>query len=40
MHDQYVEPSKKFAQNLVKEIGEFDDVLDQYCQKLQKLMTA
>lgn len=34
MHDQYVEPSKRFAKNLVKEVGEFNEVLEFYCQKL------
>ncbi len=37
MHDLYVDPSKKFANNLVKEIGEFDSVFHQYCQILKKV---
>lgn len=33
MHDQYVEPSKIFAQTIVDDIGYFDQVLKKYCQK-------
>lgn len=36
MHDQYVEPSKKFATTIVKEISEYESVLKQYCDKLKK----
>ncbi len=40
MHDQYVEPSKKFAKSLVTEVGEFDGILAQYCQKFKELMMS
>lgn len=37
MHDAYVEPSKVFARTTIQEIGEFDSILERYCQKLLKL---
>lgn len=33
MHDQFVEPSKKFAKTIVKDVGFLDQVLKDYCQK-------
>ncbi len=39
MHDQFVDPSKKYANNLIKEVGEFDDVLAHYSQKLRAMTT-
>lgn len=38
MHDQFVEPSKVFANTLVTEVGEFDSMLESYCEKLRKLI--
>lgn len=38
MHDQFVEPSKAFANTLVKDVGEFDATLQAYCEKLRKLI--
>lgn len=35
MHDQFVEPSKKFAKTCVKEIEEFGIVLQKYCDQLR-----
>ena len=35
MHDLYVEPSKKFAEIIVKDAGHFDHVLNNYIEKLQ-----
>lgn len=35
MHDLYVEPSKKFAKTLVNDIGIFDSILKNYCEKLR-----
>jgi uridine kinase len=37
MHDAFVEPSKVFARTTIQEIGEFDSILERYCQKLLKL---
>jgi uridine kinase len=37
MHDTFVEPSKRFANVAVRETGEFDSVLSQFCKKLGKL---
>lgn len=34
MHDRFVEPSKAFASTVVKDIGNFEQVLKTYCQKL------
>lgn len=34
MHDQYVEPSKQFAGTIVNDVGNFDQILKSYCQKL------
>ncbi len=35
MHDQFVEPSKVFAQTVVNDLGEFDAALELYYLKLQ-----
>lgn len=40
MHDQYVEPSKLFAKKVVKEISEFNFVLNEYATKLKELSEA
>ena len=37
MHDQFVEPSKIYADYLVKDLGDFDLALKDYCQRLKKL---
>ncbi len=37
MHDQFVEPSKVFADTVVKDLGEFDSALETYCSKLKAL---
>jgi uridine kinase len=37
MHDLYVEPSKKFAETVVKDAGHFEHVLNSYFEKLQAL---
>ena len=37
MHDLFVEPSKKFANTIVNDVGQFNDVLNDYFQKLMKL---
>jgi uridine kinase len=37
MHDLYVEPSKKFAETIVKDVGHFDHVLNNYLEKLIRL---
>lgn len=36
MHDQFVEPSKVFAQTVVNDLGEFASTLETYHSKLQK----
>lgn len=36
MHDLFVEPSKAYAGTVVHDVGEFDQVLRQYCNKLSK----
>lgn len=36
MHDQFVEPSKKHASTVVTEVGEFDQVLADYYDRLKK----
>ncbi|MES2768858.1 MAG: uridine kinase [Bdellovibrionota bacterium] len=36
MHDQFVEPSKKYATTIVKEISEYEYILSDYCAKLKK----
>lgn len=33
MHDEFVEPSKEFAKTIVQDIGNFDRILESYCQK-------
>lgn len=38
MHDQFVEPSKKYANTIVKELSEYDAVLKKYCEKLKKML--
>lgn len=35
MHDQFVEPSKKFANTVVRELSEYESVLNEYCAKLK-----
>ncbi len=35
MHDQFVEPSKTHARSVVKEIGQFDEILQLYCDKFK-----
>jgi uridine kinase len=37
MHDLFVEPSKAFANTIVKDVGHFDLTLNNYCEKLRKL---
>lgn len=37
MHDQFVEPSKKFAHTVVQDVGEFDHILKFYIDKLSQL---
>jgi uridine kinase len=37
MHDMYVEPSKKYAQTIVQDVGHFENVLQKYFEKLQKI---
>lgn len=34
MHNQYVEPSKNFANTVIKDLGEYSDALRNFCQKL------
>lgn len=36
MHDQFVEPSKQFANTVVKEVSEYESVFTEYCNKLKK----
>ena len=36
MHDQFVEPSKKFAQTLVHDLGEYKEVLEEFVSRLSK----
>lgn len=38
MHDQFVEPSKVFANTLIKDVGDFDAILHSYCEKLKKII--
>jgi uridine kinase len=40
MHDQFVDPSKAFARTLVKDIGEFEGVLEKYYALLTKVMDS
>lgn len=37
MHDEFVEPSKKHAHFLIKDLGDFDSTLAEYCNKLRSL---
>lgn len=37
MHDQFVEPSKKYANTVVHDVGEFDQILKVYVDKLSQL---
>ena len=37
MHDKFVDPSKNFADFMVRDVGEFDGVLDAYCNRLLKM---
>lgn len=34
MHDQFVEPTKVFADTIVRDVGEFDSILSQFVSKL------
>lgn len=36
MHDQFVEPSKRFANTIVRELSEYESILNEYCNKLKK----
>ena len=36
MHNQFVEPSKKFAQTLVHDLGEYNEVLEEFLNRLSK----
>ncbi|MFS4460688.1 uridine kinase [Bdellovibrio sp. HCB2-146] len=38
MHNQFVEPSKAHAHTIVKDLGDYDQVLAQYCSKLGLLL--
>ncbi len=38
MHDQYVEPTKRFAQYVVKELSDFDEALDLYFEKYKRVL--
>jgi uridine kinase len=37
MHDEFVEPSKFFAHTVVKDLGDYHEHFDSYCEKLLKL---
>lgn len=37
MHDLYVEPSKVYANTIVKDMGHFDLILNNYCERLRQL---
>lgn len=37
MHDMFVEPSKKFAETIVKDVGHFEHVLNSYLDKLHRM---
>jgi len=39
MHDQFVEPSKAFANKLVCEVVEFEQTLQEYSQRLRQILT-
>jgi uridine kinase len=36
MHNQFVEPSKKFAQTIVHDLGEYKEVLEEFVNRLSK----
>jgi len=38
MHDQFVEPSKVYAQRVVTDLGSYDSVLREYCARLKGLV--
>jgi uridine kinase len=38
MHDEFVEPSKVFANTIVKDLGDYRIVLAEYSQKLKALL--
>jgi uridine kinase len=38
MHDEFVEPSKAFAHKVIRDLGEFDEQLKSYTQKLLSLI--
>lgn len=40
MHDQFVEPSKHFAHTVVKDLGDYHEHFDSYCEKLRKLASV
>jgi uridine kinase len=37
MHDTFVEPSKQYANVTVKDLGEYDSVMEYYCRKLGRM---
>jgi uridine kinase len=37
MHDLFVEPTKKFANTIVNDVGQFNDILDEYFKKLLRI---
>lgn len=39
MHDQFVQPSKAFAKNVIADIGEYDKILKVYLEKLGAIIT-
>ena len=38
MHDEFVEPSKEFANVIVKDLGDYRDHFESYKQKLKSLV--
>lgn len=36
MHDQFVEPTKVFADTIIRDVGEFDSILNQFVSKLAR----
>lgn len=38
MHDLFVEPSRRYANTVVEDLGRFESVLAQCCQRLQRIM--
>lgn len=39
MHDQFVAPSMKHAKTVVSEVEQFEEILQSYCQRLQKIIS-